>query len=324
LGLIAGSLAAAYVLLALPFLVSCPGEYFKQNYVFHALRPYGGTAHPVTRLAEIWGYAWSWSTVRFALLGLAMVALTGLRGRRWEARRVVCIWCIAVLALLLSSRTYWATYFSQLAVPLSLLGGLLVDRHVPVERAPLVQCMSLLVRRHSPLLPAALVAGALVVGFPSVRRQLAATRAALEQTKPAYVRIADYLSTRVPADEPVLSFETNYTFLSSRPPAGIDGRGFFVDSYGQMLYTNLGVPSLGVAESVSAWLNLERTGSQAIFHREPAQLEVRRLFERTRYVVVDSRAKKQLTEATNACIVGGSEVLHSEFGAELRVRREAS
>jgi hypothetical protein len=314
------SLVAFYLLLALPFLLFCPAEYIRQNYVFHLLRPYGGTVLPLERLTEIWNYAWTWSTVRFALAGLAVTLLIGRQARNREAWGVVCTWAVLVLVLLLSSRTYWATYFSQLAVPLSLLGGLLLNTEVNIERLSLVRRLPWLGHQRWFLMPVALLTAIVIVGYPSLRRQFVATRAALQQTKPAYASISEYVMTHLPAGAPVLAFETNHTFLSSHPPACRDDGTFFVDSYGQMLYVNLGIPALGLGDSISMWLNQGRSGSQAIFHREPAQLEVRQIFDRARYVIVDSRAAKQLTEATSAYLLQRSEVLHSAFGSELRAR----
>jgi len=314
------ALAVSYVLLASPFLLACPVEYVKQNYLFHLLRPYGGTAHPVARLEEMWRYAWSWSTVRFALASLVLMFLAGRKVRRRRQWLVVLVWAGLVLVLLLGSRTYWATYFSQLAVPLSVMGGLLLCGQLDTAKPNVLGHLAPLEPVSWRLAQIIAFAGLLLLGYPNLRRQYAATRAALEQTKPTYVEMAGHINDHLPPDVPVVVFETNYTFLSSHPPAGVDASGFFVDSYGEMLYRNLGIPDAPVGDLVATWLEQERAGSRTVFHRAPAQIAVQQMFDRSEYVVLDGRAMNQLTAETSAYILDHSDLLGSTCAAELRVR----
>ena len=314
------ALAVSYMLLASPFLLTCPIEYVKQNYLFHLLRPYGGTVHPVARLEEMWRYAWSWSTVRFALAGLVLMFLAGRKVRRRRQWLVVLIWAGLALVLLLGSRTYWATYFSQLAVPLSVLGGLLLCAQLDDAESSVLDHLSPLAPLSWRLVQLIAFAGLLVLGYPHLRAQYAATRAALEQTKPTYVEMAGHINDHLPPDVPVVVFETNYTFLSSHPPAGVNAGRFFVDSYGEMLYRNLGIPHTPVGDLLATWLQQERTGSRTVFHRAPAQIAVRQMFDRSRYVVLDGRAMNQLTVETRDYILDHSDLLGSTYAAELRVR----
>jgi hypothetical protein len=163
----------------------------------------------------------------------------------------------------------------------------------------------------------------LVLGYPRLRRQYLTTKAALEQIKPAYVEIVAHIRQHLPPDAPILAFETNYTFLASHPPAGAREGSFFIDSYGEMLYRSLGIPEMSMKDAFPTWLGQERAGSRAVFHRQPAQMEVRRVFERAPYVVLDGRALKQLTEGTTAHILDRSEPLTAAYSVQLRVRAEA-
>ncbi len=313
-------LLGSYLLFASVFLVTSPQDYLKQNYVFHMLRPWDGTVHPMARLAEIWNYTWSWTTVRLAVAGVVLTLLAGRQVRNRALWGVVLAWSGLALALLLGSRTYWATYFSQLAVPFSILGGLVLNEKLDCG-APSSLPYRPLTSRHTWLtLQIAVLAVFLILGYPRLRQQYATTRAALEQTKPAYVEIFEYIKQHLPADTPILAFETNYTFLASHPPAGAREGSFFIDSYGEMLYRSLGLSDMSMRDVFSTWLGQARVGSRAVFHRQPAQMEVRRVFERAPYTVLDGRALNQLTKETTDYIVNRSQLVTTAYSTQLRER----
>jgi hypothetical protein len=316
----AGSFVAGYLLCASVFLLTCPVEFLKQNYFFHFLRPWDGTMNPLARLAEIRGYTWSWTTVRVALVGAVVMFFTGKKARHADLWLVVLTWAGLMLFLLLSSRTYWATYFSQLAVPCCILGGLALNAELDQHTHSLMDRLPQHFRW--PVLQSLLLISVLALGYPRLCLQYNTTRAALEQVKPVYAEITGYINQHIPAGEPILAFETNYTFLSSHPPAGAQGGSFFIDSYGEMLYRNLQIPQRSIAELLASWTQQERIGTLAVFHREPAQAEVRRMFERASYMVLDGRALKQLTEETSAYLQMRSRVLESAYASELRMRTQ--
>lgn len=309
-----------YFLCAGFFLVACPADYIKQMYFFHLLRPWDGTVHPLARLVEIWNYPWSWITIRIALAGIAMTLLTGQRARYRPLWFLVLAWAVLMLLLLLGSRTYWATYFSQLAVPLALLGGSLLNEELDYNTTGFLERLLIDTHRLWPLLQGATLLTLLFLGFPQLLCQFRSTKAALEQTKPAYMEIGSYIREHLPAGAPILAFETNYTFLSSHPPAGTRDGSFFIDSYGEMLYRNLGIPDEPVLELLRMWIRIERLGAQEVFHRQPAQSEVLTVFSRASYVILDGRALKQIAPETSFYIRSHTKVLKSVHAAELRER----
>jgi 4-amino-4-deoxy-L-arabinose transferase-like glycosyltransferase len=314
------SVVGTYLLCTLVFVMLCPVEYIKQMYFFHLLRPWGGTVHPLARLVEIWDYSWSWATVRFALGGVAVAILAGRKLRRHTPFLVVLAWAGLLLLLLLGSRTYWATYFSQLAVPLAILGGTMLSNDLDHRAPGLLDYLPIPSRQSWPLLQILVLAALLVLGHSRLLLQYTTTKDALEQTKPAYVEIRSDINQHLPPNAPILAFETNYTFLSAYPPAGARDRSFFIDSYGEMLYRNLGIPDRSICSLLGDWLRQERLGTQKVFHQQPAQREVLAVFSRAPYVVLDGRALKQLTEETSTYIRNHSDVLGSAYDAELRVR----
>ena len=319
-GLFLGALLGSYVLLALPFLIACPSDFLKTNYVFHMLRPWDGTANPMLRLMETWSYPWSWTTTRLALAGVAWTALLGRQARHRGLCLLILGWSGTAALLMLTSRTYWATYFSQLAVPLAILGGLLLNQKLDLRSGSILGRGFGALGRYRAALPATVLIAILLAGRGRLRLQWDATREALEQIKPTYVTMAEYIKRRVPSDAAVLVFEPNFTFLTSHPPAGARDGSFFVDSYGEMLYRALGISDKSVSELVTMWQSQERLGAREVFHRAQAQVEVLTAFAGAPYVVLDGRALKQLAPESSAYVRSHSTILESAYGAELRQR----
>lgn len=315
------SFFVAYLTVSAVFLIQCPVDYVKQMYLFHMLRPPDGTAHLLARLAEMSSYPWSWTTVRIALLSIALCTLLAQELRNRDSWLVVAGWAGLVLLLLLTSRTYFATYFSQLAVPLALLGGCVVTDEVWRSFSRYVSSVTgHAATRLQLFLQLAVLVLFVVASRSPLMQQYMATKAALEQTKPAYLEISSHIERIAPIGTPILVFETNYTFLSSRPPAEVHEGSPFVDSYGEMLYRNLGMGIGSIPDLLRAWPRQERVTASAVFHREQAQNEIISAFGKTQYVVFDYRALKQLTSATGGHIRAHSRVLVATRGVELRER----
>jgi len=109
-------------------------------------------------------------------------------------------------------------------------------------------------------------------------------------------------------------------FLAAHPLAGAHEGNFFVDSYGEMLYQNLGLADKSVLDLVTKRSGQGRVLAADVFHQAPAQEHVLEMFSRAPYVVLDGRALKQLTPETLEYIQAHSQVLKSASGAELRVQ----
>jgi len=317
----AGSLLLAYSACAAVFLVKCPAEYMKQMYLFHMLRPWDGTVHPLARLVEIWRYPWSWATVRLALVGVAVMVLMHRKARHIDLWLVVLCWAGLLILLLLGSRTYWATYFSQLAVPLAILAGSMLSEELEDSGRCVLGRWVNVSPASWPVWQLGLLAVVLTLGLPRLALQYRSTKAALEQTKPAYVEVSRFIQRELPSDAPILTFETNYTFLSGHPPAGPREGEFFIDSYGEMLYRNLGLMDQSVWSLLRTWPGQPPVGTRDVFHRAPAQEMVLAAFSEAYYTVLDGRGLKQLTPEAGSYIRAQSQLLYSAHGAEVLARR---
>jgi 4-amino-4-deoxy-L-arabinose transferase-like glycosyltransferase len=313
-GLVALSFALSCIALSAYFLICCPGDLVKQVYFFQLLRPADGITRLTTRLYDIWHYPSAWLTVRVGLAGAAFAALLSIRrdeARTWWA---VLAWTGYTAALIVFNKSYWPQYYVQLAVPLAVLAGALLDQ----RGSPAWTLGGAHVTLGELALLAILVVGLALGG---IGKQWAETLGLVQETSPTYVALADTLRQRTGEAATVLVFEPNYTFLASRPPAGPQPGRFFVDSYGEMLYVNLSIAQKSIPELVQALLFAEEDELQHTFWRPPAQAAVLSAFERAQYVVTDARARYQLHPQTLATIEARSVELSAAGPASLRQPR---
>ncbi|HUT15874.1 MAG TPA: glycosyltransferase family 39 protein [Anaerolineae bacterium] len=317
--IIAVSFGLSWMALCAHFLLQCPGDFVRQVYFLQLLRPVDGIVSRAVRLSGIWNYAQAWLTVRTGLVGALLLGLLVIRRRDARPWLVVLVWMGYTLALITGHWAYWAQYYVQLAVPLSLLGGGLLDARIrPDWRCSRAASSSRRVTLGALALLVMLVAG---WATGAIAHQCADMTRMLAQVSPVYTEIAAYLRQNAGPDDPILVFEPNYTFLASRPPAGEEPGRFFVDSYGGMLYTNLGIQERPLLVLVGDMLAGTRGDLQRTFWRAPAQEQVLAAFDRAEYVIVDGRARYQLAPQTLATIKARSTEVWAAGFASVRRRR---
>jgi hypothetical protein len=316
--IIAVTFGLSWVTLSACFLLRCPSDFLKQVYFFQVLRPADGITRWTTRLYDIWHYTSAWLTVRAGLAGAFLVGSLATRRREARPWLVVLVWMGYTLGLIIINKSYWPQYYVQLAVPLSLLGGGLLDRRVwPISSlrgaARRVRWLTLGSLSLLAISLTGLAGGAAASQWTSILGML-------DETSHTYTAIADYLSQNSPAEARILVFEPNYAFLASRPPAGAGPRHFLIDSYGEMLYANLGIEGRSLFALANAALTGEESELQSVFWRAPAQKQVLAAFEQAEYVIVDGRARYQLRPQTLAAIQARSTEVCANGPASLRER----
>jgi len=313
--------ALAWTALSAPFLLRCPDQFLRQVYLFQLLRPADGVLNRMTRFYQLWHSTGAWTTVRLGVAGSLCVVLVAARRIEAGGWWIVVAWAGYTLLLIVANRSYFPQYYAQLAVPLSLLAGGLCDARISSilkailtsERLPRLSGAA----GWLPLLTATIIglsSGALVRQYHDVVCLVA-------QTDATYVQVADALRQQSSPHAQVLAFEPNYTFLSSRRPAGEQATRFFVDTYGGMLYTNLGIESQPLSQLTRGALDSTRPELQATFWRQPAQHAALASFEQADFVVLDGRARYQLRPQTLLAIQAQSAQLFS-FGIAGVRRRE--
>jgi 4-amino-4-deoxy-L-arabinose transferase-like glycosyltransferase len=312
--LVAVTFAVGCLALSAYFLLRCPDDLIKQVYFFQFLRPADGITRWTTRLYDIWRYPSAWLTVRLGLGGAAVATLLSIRRRKVRAWWVALAWMGYTAALIVLNKSYWPQYYVQLAVPLAVLAGSLLAENAWPARAWGGTRLTL-----GSLVLAAIIVAGLSTGV--ITGQWAETLRLARETSPTYVAMAEALRQSSEGGASVLVFEPNYTFLASRPPAGPRPGRFLVDSYGEMLYVNLGIAERSIPELVRALLSAGENELQRTFWRPPAQADVLSTFERAQYVVTDARARYQLHPETLAVLEARSTELFTAGPASLRQAR---
>jgi hypothetical protein len=300
--LIAGGVVTGLILVG-PFLVCCPEEFVKQVYVFQFVRPPDGVLAVEDRLREIWGYPYSWLTMRLCWLGAAAALALHWRKRTWSGWMLAALWAGGTLGLIIASRSYWGTYFPQLAVPLAILAGGLLSGGIVAPAGPRRR----IVWEGAPAL-ILLVFLAWGIGFDHFGVQYRSTRVWLSFSKPAFGAVAQYLGTHSNPDDTVLATDPLYGMLASRALAHEDEWPYMADSYGSMLYAGLGLQDTpwGEVSDLKAQIDDEFVAHEDLatlrFHRVEAQADVMASFATARYAVIDRRARRQWAPATIAHI----------------------
>lgn len=297
-----GAGVIAGLLLAGPFLALCPEQFLKQVYAFQMVRPPDGVIAVSARLHEIWGYPYSWLTLRLWGLGMPIALWQSWRRREFAGWLAVVLWAGGVMALIVASRSYWGTYYPQLAVPLAVLaGGTLagVGERLREREGRLLAAVG-------PLALALFVGWGIFFGHFTV--QFDAARIWLRFHKPAFAEVARYLTEHAAPADAVLATDPLYGMLASRPLARAGGAPYLADSYGGMLYQNMGLADMGWRDIQELRRRLAKDPhgngdlTTSIFHLPPAQEAVLGAFAEARFVVIDRRAERQWAPATLAYI----------------------
>ena len=308
----------AWLGLSAYFLLQCSEGFLRQVYFFQFLRPADGVVNRLSRLYDIWHYEQTWLTVRLGIVGGLLIGLQAIRHREARPWWIVLTWAGYTMALIIANSSYYPQYYVQLAVPLCLLGGGLLDARMWLGK------LWHAVPGWIPKLTLGNVALIAILGLGIVSGQLPrqprGIAKMLGQMDATYINLADYIRQHSAQDARVLVFEPNYTFLASRPPAGAQPGRFIVDSYGEMLYLNLGIQDKSLLSLTKAVLTGKKYKLQPMFWDKPAQVHTLAAFERAEYVVIDGRARYQLEPQTLAAMQARSTEVFASGVASLRKR----
>jgi hypothetical protein len=167
-------------------------------------------------------------------------------------------------------------------------------------------------------LPAAVGLAFAVWAAAHVPTQAQGARRLLAFSKPAFGAVMRYLQTAEAPAGAVLATDPLYGMAAGRPLARGAARPYQADSYGGMLYRNLGLAEKSWAE---VWrLRGRVTSTEAAFAGAPAQEDALAAFAAAEIVVVDSRARRQWTPATLVYIEGLSTAVMTVGDATVRRR----
>jgi dolichyl-phosphate-mannose-protein mannosyltransferase len=291
-------LAAAVGVIAVTgyFIITNPMQFLRQVYLFHFLRPADGVLSVADRFNEIISNPGSHLTIWMAAGGLAIILMRGIMQHDWREWRLLVLWMIAVLGMIVVAKTFYLHYFVQATVPLALIAGALVSK--PKPQAPDVNRSS---GRHKFVAAAQLLVAILLVItnlIPGVAQFETALDVPNLRSQVDLRPIRRFLATNTPANAQVLGFEPIYALIASRQPAGPSEDSFLVDSYGYLLYENIGLD-----ENMFHPINGDDVTQ--VMHNEKGQQQIVGIAKRADYVVIDDRARQQLTLETLTMILQG-------------------
>lgn len=303
--LAAGVFAGVIVAIGLPFQLLSNGEMLRQVLAFQVSRPADGISDPLQRLWSTTGDGGSAVTVILAAIGVIVIAMTmkGETRKRWLP---VIGWLALGVVLMLTSRSYYAHYYMQVAPPLALIGGAgFTLLKPPTSRKQYILAVS-----------GGMITLALI---PLAWRQISSFSE--PHADRIYVMVARYLGDTPPGST-ILTLDPQFMFLSAKEPArGPDGT-FLVDSYGQLIYVALNskpksgqeVGSDATGAGVSVW---------DIMHRPAAQQSVLDRVRMADYFVLDAKSAGRLTKDTLQQIETQAQVLEQgERYTIYRIKRD--
>jgi MFS family permease len=196
-------------------------------------------------------------------------------------------WLLFAVAMLATSRAFYAHYGAHLSLPLAILAGAL----------PLVVARALNSTWGGKLAGVGLTAAfcALVIWLAPHTWDAASA----SKTDRLYTIVGRYANDAVGPDAGMLALDAQFSFRAARRPAREDHDRFVVDSYGMLLYHGLGI------ENMSLWDRLRRTFTSSPGHdpyvvmwRPAAQDQLRASIERSDLVIIDKISDGRLTDET--------------------------
>ena len=277
--LVAGMAVALVALL--PFaLVAGLDPLLRQIVLFQLFRPSDGLAGIGERLASLLAPTGLLFALAAAGGGLVVAWWSGARPGR-GALAPVLLWVGLGLLGFLLSRSYYQHYASQVTPGLALLaGGLGVAQSN--SRGWSWRAGSVMLATF------ALLAGMGV----TIGRSLSV------EPDRAFVVVARYLVDAAPPGTAVLSADAQFNYLASRPLPRAAG-GYLVDSYGQLVYTGLGLGQDDLVSAARAALEARQAATvHEIMWRESAQALFRAQAEAAEIVVVHAVGRARLTDET--------------------------
>ena len=267
--LLAAAAAATWFGLVAPLALTAPADFFRQVVSFHAHRPPDGDLETVVRLGAIFWRQGRLLESSLFLYGLAF-ALARARDPGQRGERFFASAFLLIVAVFVSSPTYWSQYNAHLAVPESALAG---------YGAACLWRWAWRAAAKSRLVPVS----ALLVVVPAwgARRAILTGR----DRSPEQVALARFVGRNVPPSAPLFAFEPSWSIGAGRLPDNGPETLRMVDSYATML---LDASRAG-----------RRFASTAEAFRDPAsQVAIRRALAQSRFVIVGVRGHAQMSPET--------------------------
>jgi hypothetical protein len=306
LGRLAGGWGVSLLLL-LPLLWAVDGmTIMRQVVLFQLLRPGDGLETTGERLLALIAPSGLMVGLIGAGLGLVGLTMTGWRSLAAAQRPILMtlgLWLGLGLLSFLLSRSYYQHYASQLSPGLALLAGAQVWpswRGVGWRRW---------------------LGGGLLGLWLLVAASLAVERVALPRPDAIFTIVAHYLSDAARPDQAVLPTDAQFAYLASRPLPQTEA-GYLVDSYGQLIFTGLGLEQAELVPSLIGLMQAQPAVSvHEVMTRPAAQALLRRQMAAAELVVVHAVGRGRLSPETVHWLSEGFQLVERTGRYEIYRRR---
>jgi len=223
---------------------------------------------------------------------------------------VLLPWTLLVALGLLGARSYYAHYGVALALPLSLLAGVLP---LAIVRA---LCAGWFARGYGVALAVAGVALCLWLAPAAWRSDRVAEPDRL------YTILGRYAGDAVGPTGSVFALDAQISYRAARRPAREDGNRFIVDGYGTLIYEGLGIRSLSLGERFARLRVAPATDPYQIIWRPAVQATLRASMARSDLIVIDNKSDGRLTDETRGWLAANASLVErQERYVIYRIRR---
>ena len=223
---------------------------------------------------------------------------------------VLLPWTLLVALGLLGARSYYAHYGVALALPLSLLAGVLP---LAIVRA---LCAGWFARGYGVALTVAGVALCLWLAPAAWRSDRVAEPDRL------YTILGRYAGDAVGPTGSVFALDAQIPYRAARRPAREDGNRFIVDGYGTLIYEGLGIRSLSLGERFARLRVAPATDPYQIIWRPAVQATLRASMARSDLIVIDNKSDGRLTDETRGWLAANASLVErQERYVIYRIRR---
>ncbi len=285
-GLILASAITTFLLISSKYLLANPETYLKQTILFHIVRPPDGIAQTerlrwiLTSILDL-GVAWAGFP---ALLSVLFVAPFLVRSKLVSNDSYLWVmWSLSYIIAFSATKTFFGHYIQHIITPLSYVIGMAVEFGSRLRVLPWkASTIHIFLTKIFPIWILSmflLQAGVVSVANPPATR---------DDTP---VRVSEKLMELGAAHSSVIAFEPIYTFLSRNYPSNM-----VIDSYGYMMYEGMGLGSYSFFEALLKYFSGKLYSSWPI-HEQKVQEKVVRDILDSHYVIIDWRARWQLTSS---------------------------
>jgi 4-amino-4-deoxy-L-arabinose transferase-like glycosyltransferase len=290
------------------FIAASPESFFSQVYLFQLLRP-RDLDNRWDQWMQIVNAPDSHFTIVVFIAGLATVLVYGsLRGnlRAWA---LILAWMLGLFIALAFTRTFSTHYYNQAALPIAVIAGGLLQRANPVSpQHRWRKYLALIVQGGA-------IAFILLTQLDGAHRQVLQAQMIAGQQSRGLRDAARFLAANSPAQARVFTMEPIFAFVATRPLAGLDTRTAVIDSYGFLIYTNLGLAQDHPVSSSDQPL-LE------VMHQDEGQQKMIELARAADYLIIEHRARWQLTQASLISLTAERPQIYQRDGIRIYGARE--